>query len=203
MTTTTQQIDNFISLVQKGIDAWIDAGKLLVELKRIDASILTRITSQAPWIEPAALAMFIKVGEGTIHPKVLLLPPMVAEKVARMPMPTQQRLVEKPVAIIRREVKEMTRNEPPAKRGTNATGLADKMPTVGFWKITVMNGKAFMTRTEADTRAIPMVLDETSSCYIQVLSPTAKFAEKKPDPAPPDQSLTPIEREYRKFRETA
>ncbi len=200
MTTTTIQISNFVGLVQKGIDAWQQAGKLLMELQRIDGGILLRITTENPWLDAAVLSMFIQIGEGKVHPRVLLLPPMVASKVARMPLPEQAKMTAKPVQQIRREIRAMAPKEPaPTQnhRHQNA-GLADKMDTVGFWKVTVMNGKAFMLQSKADSRAIPMVLDETSSCYIQVLSPTPLKRDLKP--VIEDASLTPLEREYKQFR---
>jgi len=197
----TKPAERFIALVEGGINLWVDAGVFLVNEEKENPSLLKEILAAAPWIEQPTLEMFLKIGRGEIHPKVLLLPPMVAAQVAKLPIKQQERLADKPVQTIRREVKELVKAEelPPVnKHERHESGLADKMATVGFWKVTVMNGKAFMVRTADDRRAIPMVLDETSSCYIQILSPTPK--KKIPAPIIADKDMTPLEREYKKFK---
>jgi hypothetical protein len=70
----TDQAQEFVRLVNSGIEAWATAGKMLVQLRFIDPQIFRKIMAVAPWISTDVLVNFCRIGEGRMYPQILLLP---------------------------------------------------------------------------------------------------------------------------------
>lgn len=198
------EIDEFAALIQRGIDSWVSAGKMLVKMRQQKFDIFLHIIAAHPWIELSALEMFCRIGEGKIHPRTLLLPPMLAEKVSRLPEPQQKEVLEKSPSEIKRMM--LASNGRQNKGGPKLhqeLGLSAKLPTAGFWKCTMDSGSLTFKKCEANERCIPVVLGIDNSFYIQVLDPKAgkqfNGAAKKHTPIIHDE-MSDTEKAYAKFR---
>lgn len=203
------EVVRFIALVNQGIESWVGAGKLLAKLRLIQSDIFTQINQRAPWISIATLVMFERIGRGVIYPRVLLLPPLTAARVSKLSYTEQEKACNQPIAEIKRQfpptlpakhnsIQHHARTHSPERE----VSLADKLPCVGFFKLTVMNGKAFVQKCERDASAIPVTLDGNSSVVVQVLKRKeyVEIDEEKPAPLPITEELTEKEKEWRKFR---
>lgn len=198
------EIDEFAALVQRGIDSWVAAGKMLVKMRQQKPDIFLHIISAHPWIELSALEMFCRIGEGKLHPRTLLLPPMVAEKVSQLPEPKQREVLEKSPSEIKRMMSAQNgRQNRGGEKIHQELGLSSKLPTAGFWMLTVKDGQMTFKKCEANERCIPVVLDADNSFYIQVLDPKAgkqfNGAAKKHAPIIHDE-MSDTEKAYAKFR---
>lgn len=102
MTTTEQQtlINSFIDLFKQGVDAWIKAGEILVQLVEADPHTYDYIIQQCPTINAGILGRFEQMGRKTLHPQLLLASSPGFSRLQKLPFSMQQRYVTEPVALI-------------------------------------------------------------------------------------------------------
>ncbi len=100
-----KQVEEFVRQVNGGIDAWIQAGTLLVSLKAQDPQIFRKIITIAPWLTADILVSFCRIGEGRMYPKALLMPhcPAYAE-ILSSPVAVQERVCNQPIEVVQRFV---------------------------------------------------------------------------------------------------
>ncbi len=100
-----KQVEEFVRQVNGGIDAWIQAGTLLVSLRDQDPQIFRKIITIAPWLTADILVSFCRIGEGRMYPKALLMPhcPAYAEIISS-PIATQERVCNQPIEVVQRFV---------------------------------------------------------------------------------------------------
>jgi hypothetical protein len=103
----TQQLINidkgiaeFGTHVGAGIESWIKAGKLLVELVGQDPDVYAKIIAKNPHINAGVLGRFEQMGRGMLHPQLLLAHTPGLNKLAAMPYSVQQKYVEEPIPVI-------------------------------------------------------------------------------------------------------
>lgn len=142
---------------------------MLIAWRKVVPDCYQLITKSNPWLSVATLEMFERIGNRTLHPKVLLLPPMLAERASRLRYDEQENLVSQPEAVIRATLKPT--QKPFRTHATSKRGLADKLPTVGYFKLVFQNGQVVAQKAEANRWAIPIVLDGENSCIVQLLKP--------------------------------
>lgn len=100
LTAQKQQIGKFIELFQAGVDAWIKAGELLVEMVEEDPHIYDYIIQQCPTLNAGILGRFEQMGRKTLHPQLLLSASPGFDKLRKLPFSMQERYLTEPVPII-------------------------------------------------------------------------------------------------------
>lgn len=104
-TTLTQsevekQINQFILLYRKGVDAWIKAGEVLVALVDNDPHAYDYIIQKCPMLNAGVLARFEEMGRKTLHPQLLLTNSPGFSKLQKLPLSLQERYLEEPIPVI-------------------------------------------------------------------------------------------------------
>lgn len=94
------KIDQFITLIQRGVDAWVEAGKILVEMVEDDPMVFDAIIRKAPHINAGVLGKFEQMGRGILHPNLLLSFTPGHEKLAKLPLSMQTRYLEEPIPLL-------------------------------------------------------------------------------------------------------
>src|SRR5688572_23774076 len=88
---TDPDIDKFGKLVQPGIDAWNEAGKLLVLLMRQDSNIIPRIQAKFPDMSRDMIQVFERIGRKQIYAPLLADTSAAARKLLELPYQMQER----------------------------------------------------------------------------------------------------------------
>lgn len=106
MTTTITQPSiesnaaRFASLVQQGIDAWTEAGRLLVEMLTENPDAKSAITNANPDLTDEILSRFEAIGRNQLHPKCLLNNSPGMRRLRGLPFSDQSRYLESPVPLL-------------------------------------------------------------------------------------------------------
>lgn len=98
-TPSVDKVSVFCALVQQGIDAWVEAGKLLVELIDGDPDAVQGISARAPWATREVLSNFERIGRGQVLPQLLVDPSEGAQALLKLPYEEQRRLCDAEVAV--------------------------------------------------------------------------------------------------------
>lgn len=102
MDTTTQnkKIAQFVKLFKDGVDAWIKAGEILVELVEDDPHAYDYIIQQAPSLNASILGRFEQMGRKSLHPQLLLSASPGFARLQKLPYSMQERFIEEPIPLI-------------------------------------------------------------------------------------------------------
>lgn len=104
MTTTLTeqkaQIETFIHHFRRGVEEWITAGEILVQMVEKDPYVYDYIIQQCPQINAGILGRFEQMGRKTLHPQLLLTASPGFAKLQRLPFSMQERYIEEPVPVI-------------------------------------------------------------------------------------------------------
>jgi hypothetical protein len=94
------KITEFVSLWQKGVDAWIKAGEILVEMVEADPHTYDYIAQKYPLMNAGVLAKFEQIGRKILHPQLLLTASPGFAKLRRLPFSLQERYLDEPIPIV-------------------------------------------------------------------------------------------------------
>ena len=97
---SNQKINQFITLFKQGVDAWIKAGEVLVDLVESDPHTYDYIIQQCPQINAGILGRFEQMGRKTLHPQLLLTASPGFAKLTRLPFSMQERYISEPIPLI-------------------------------------------------------------------------------------------------------
>lgn len=86
------EIAEFCALVNKGIEAWVEAGKLLLKISEADSEALTKISAQHPHLTLDVLLSFERIGKGEIYPYLLVDGSPGARKLCGLPYSKQVKI---------------------------------------------------------------------------------------------------------------
>lgn len=100
LASQNKQITEFIALFQEGVNAWIKAGELLVQMVEEDPHIYDYIIEQCPNLNAGILGRFEQMGRKTLHPQLLLSASPGFSKLSKLPFSMQERYLTEPVPII-------------------------------------------------------------------------------------------------------
>lgn len=159
--TATPTVEQFVNLVQIGVDAWTNAGRMLVEMVKNNPNIFSKIVQAAPWVSIDVLASFHRIGLGTLHPRVLLLKPRHAALVSTLPIEKQTQLIDNPDALA--ELKTTARYKRglstpmklvsvyrPAAPVVLPPAVKSNMVSAGFYRVVMQFGRAVLTPIPKD-----------------------------------------------------
>jgi len=94
------EIDSFVEQVNKGIDAWRQAGHILVELSKRQPDIFRLIMAKHPAINESTLQTFARIGRKEIWPPLLVDSSIGARRLLECDYDTQKEYAEKPVKVV-------------------------------------------------------------------------------------------------------
>lgn len=97
---SNQKINQFITLFRDGVNAWIKAGEILVELVEADPHTYDYIIQQCPQLNAGILGRFEQMGRKTLHPQLLLTASPGFAKLTRLPFSMQERYISEPIPLI-------------------------------------------------------------------------------------------------------
>ena len=100
LTSQKKQIEKFIELFQTGVNAWIKAGEMLVEMVEDDPHVYDYIIQRCPTLNAGILGRFEQMGRKTLHPQLLLSASPGFDKLRKLPFSMQERYIKEPVPII-------------------------------------------------------------------------------------------------------
>lgn len=95
-----QKIQEFIEHFQQGVDSWLRAGEIIVELVEADPHVFDYIINRCPNLNAGVLGRFEQMGRKILHPQLLLTTSPGSKALSRMPMSVQQRYITEPVVLI-------------------------------------------------------------------------------------------------------
>ena len=95
-----RKIEQLIDLIQKGVDAWIESGKILVELVESNPHIYDNIIQKCPTLNAGVLGKLEMMGRGMLHPRLLLGNSPGFQYLEKMPMSVQERYIEEPIPLV-------------------------------------------------------------------------------------------------------
>lgn len=100
LTSQNKQIEKFIELFTTGVNAWIQAGEMLVEMVEEDPHVYDYIIQKCPTLNAGILGRFEQMGRKTLHPQLLLSASPGFSKLSKLPFSMQERYLSEPVPII-------------------------------------------------------------------------------------------------------
>lgn len=95
-----QKITEFITLFKEGVNAWIKAGEILVDLVENDPHSYDYIIQSCPQLNAGILGRFEQMGRKTLHPQLLLTASPGFARLTRLPFSMQERYIEEPIPLI-------------------------------------------------------------------------------------------------------
>ena len=99
-TAQNQKITSFIELFKQGVEAWIKAGEILVELVEDDPHVYDYIIQQCPTLNAGILGRFEQMGRKSLHPQLLLSASPGFSKLQKLPYSMQERFIDEPIPLI-------------------------------------------------------------------------------------------------------
>ena len=100
LTAQNKQIEKFIELFQTGVNAWIQAGEILVAMVEDDPHVYDYIIQKCPTLNAGILGRFEQMGRKNLHPQLLLSASPGFDKLRKLPMSMQERYIKEPIPII-------------------------------------------------------------------------------------------------------
>jgi hypothetical protein len=92
-------IDQFIGNITLGFDFLENAGRQLIVMKEDDFDVFDRIIEENPWITRDMLETILAIGKKEIHPRLILLPRHVFDRVCGLPYDDQLKAVTQPITV--------------------------------------------------------------------------------------------------------
>jgi hypothetical protein len=96
----SKDISKFGELVQRGIDAWLEAGKLVVKILDDDPGAVAKICAANPWITPEIVMRFQDIGLGMVLPALMLSDAPGVRMLRGMPIEVQEQYQTQPVPCL-------------------------------------------------------------------------------------------------------
>ena len=97
---TDSKANQFIDLFRQGVEAWIKAGEILVELVENEPHAYDYIIQKCPNLNAGILGRFEQMGRKILHPQLLLTASPGFAKLQKLPMSMQERYIEEPIPLI-------------------------------------------------------------------------------------------------------
>ena len=95
-----KEVAQIIDLINRGIQCWTDAGKLLAKNMDEDPEFIEKICDFCKDISPEALYRLEQVGRGQLHPTLLLNDTPGVRRLRRLPYSLQKKHATEPLTVI-------------------------------------------------------------------------------------------------------
>ena len=100
LTATENTVSEFIRLVNTGIAAWTEAGKVLVCMIEHNPNIKRKICQEHKSITPGILAKLESVGRGSLDPQLLISDAPQYNLARKLPISDQKTLLETSIPLV-------------------------------------------------------------------------------------------------------
>jgi hypothetical protein len=100
MTKPQTQIEQFIKLFTQGLEAWVEAGKLVAAALEQDPEWAEKVHAAHPEISEDVIYAFDRIGRRELHPKLMLSDSPGAKKLRKLPFSIQQKHADAPVPVL-------------------------------------------------------------------------------------------------------
>ena len=100
LTNQQAQIDAFITHFRRGVEEWITAGEILVQMVEQDPYVYDYIIQQCPQINAGILGRFEQMGRKTLHPQLLFNNSAGYSKLQKLPYSLQERYIDEPIPLV-------------------------------------------------------------------------------------------------------
>ena len=188
------KINLFLGKLRLGVDFFLDAGRMLVEMIDEDPQICLQIVAdgQIDWLTMDVLSTFEAIGRKQLAVEAMFLPKHVLARLIALPTEQQATIATRPVRVLNgaknRSVEvsasRLTKRQAALaigpngvrsieeQRGVRNTETISATPEkfVGYFELTVMNGKVFAKRVEKSARAQKVRLDARGQAVLEVVS---------------------------------
>ncbi len=156
------KIDRFLSLFQAGVDAWMSAGELIVELVENDPHAYDYIIERCPTMNSGILGRFEQMGRKLLHPQLMMSNAPGLAKLKRLPFSVQERFITESIPLVVHtengtdvllvQAKDLTKEQ--AQQVFSNTGLR----TMGEQKARLIQQRSNAVAPSASTSAMPYVI---------------------------------------------
>jgi hypothetical protein len=101
---TTKELNakilQFSAHITAGMESWMSAGKILVEILEADPNAYNYITHECPQITPGMLRTFERIGRGLLLPALALESGSGPKMLRNLPLSQQERFMKEPVPLV-------------------------------------------------------------------------------------------------------
>jgi hypothetical protein len=94
-----ERIDCAAALIQQGMSAWVEAGKIIAELVDSDPLVLEEMSRKKD-IPLGVLERFEQIGRKQLHPQLLCYDAPGFRKMTKLPYLVQERYLSEPVSLL-------------------------------------------------------------------------------------------------------
>lgn len=96
----TNDIDRFFELIQRGVDAWIEAGQIVAENIDKDPDWADTVNTAHPEIGVEMIYAFERIGRKQLHPKLMLSDGPGVRKLRRLSYHQQEKFLNEPLPML-------------------------------------------------------------------------------------------------------
>jgi hypothetical protein len=100
LTKTQNKIEQFAELINKGIESWLEAGKIVAEAIDEDPDFADKVCQKFPHITPEMVLRFEQIGRKKIHPHLLLHDGPGMRKLRCLTYDQQERLLKSGIPVL-------------------------------------------------------------------------------------------------------
>ena len=94
------EVAKFITAYQRGMQAWEEAGKIIVAIVDADPHAIDDIVALCPSLTPSIIHVFERIGRGLLLPALAMDTSAGAAKLRELPLSAQKRYENEPVPLI-------------------------------------------------------------------------------------------------------
>jgi hypothetical protein len=94
------EVNKFIEAYQRGMNAWEDAGKIIVAIVDADPHAVDDIVRLCPSLTPSIIHVFERIGRGLLLPALAMDTSAGASKLRELPLSAQKRYESEPVPLV-------------------------------------------------------------------------------------------------------
>jgi hypothetical protein len=95
-----QEVKSFVAAYQSGMNAWEEAGRIIVRIVDHDPHAVDDIIAQCPALTPTIIGVFERIGRGQLLPSLAMDSSIGASKLRELPLSLQRRYEQEPIPLI-------------------------------------------------------------------------------------------------------
>lgn len=93
-------VNKFIELFLKGIELWLEAGRIVSQALEEDPDFAEKVNAAHPEISVDTVYAFDRIGRKQLHPKLVISDSPGARKLRRLPYTMQEKYTDEPVPVL-------------------------------------------------------------------------------------------------------
>lgn len=93
-------VEQFFTLLQKGYETWIEAGKVVVKALEDDPDFAEKVNASHPEVSVDVVYAFDRIGRKELHPKLAISDSPGAKRLRRLPYGQQEKYMNNPIPVL-------------------------------------------------------------------------------------------------------